>query len=61
MGTVRVHLQLLFVLYILLVSILLMNMLIAMMTQTFTIVNETKKEYLRQVMKAKSSVSSLSV
>ena len=38
----------LFLVYMLIVFILLINMLIAMMGQTYQLVNDTEKEYLRQ-------------
>lgn len=40
--------KLIFLVYMLLVTILLINMLIAMMGNTYTLVNETQKEWLRQ-------------
>lgn len=42
--------QIVFVLYMILVTLLLVNMLIAMMGNTYQLVNETQKEWLRQVM-----------
>ncbi|XP_067949718.1 transient receptor potential cation channel subfamily V member 5-like [Watersipora subatra] len=40
--------KIIFVLYMVLVTLLLINMLIAMMGNTYTLVNETQKEWLRQ-------------
>ena len=40
--------KLIFILYMVLVTLLLINMLIAMMGNTYTLVNETQKEWLRQ-------------
>ena len=42
-------LQVVFVVYMIMVTLLLVNMLIAMMGNTYSIVNETQKEYFRQV------------
>lgn len=41
--------QIVFVLHMVLVTLLLVNMLIAMMGNTYTLVSQTQKEYLRQV------------
>ena len=42
--------QVIFVLYMVLVTLLLINMLIAMMGNTYQVVSETQSEWLRQVL-----------
>jgi len=49
MCSIAVYGQIIFVVYMILVTLLLVNMLIAMMGHTYETVNESQKEWYRQV------------
>jgi len=52
-------LQVIFVIYMVLVTLLLVNMLIAMMGNTYQVVSETEKEWLRQVRESRTYIASV--
>ena len=55
------YVQLVFIVYMILVTLLLVNMLIAMMGHTYETVNESQKEWYRQVRHRAASSATVSV